>query len=199
MNFLAHLQLAALANSSLLGNLLADFVRGSPHGYPLAVSQGIYFHRRVDSVADQLAIIQQARALFGPTTRRVAPITLDVVWDHFLARDWHNIHLGVPLVDFNQWAGQQIQTSAKGLLLPEAFISLNRVIWSEQWLIHYADLPFIDQVLTRMAKRRPRLAALADSFIDVKQHYQQLEQLFWQFYPSLQQTVQDPHFIDVTQ
>ncbi|WP_458452808.1 ACP phosphodiesterase, partial [Klebsiella variicola] len=30
MNFLAHLHLASLANSSFLGNLMADFVRGAP-------------------------------------------------------------------------------------------------------------------------------------------------------------------------
>ncbi|WP_424719193.1 ACP phosphodiesterase, partial [Klebsiella quasipneumoniae] len=30
MNFLAHLHLAHLADSSLPGNLLADFVRGNP-------------------------------------------------------------------------------------------------------------------------------------------------------------------------
>ncbi|HBV5299185.1 TPA: ACP phosphodiesterase, partial [Klebsiella oxytoca] len=30
MNFLAHLHLAHLADSSLSGNLLADFVRGNP-------------------------------------------------------------------------------------------------------------------------------------------------------------------------
>jgi acyl carrier protein phosphodiesterase len=34
MNFLAHLHLAHLADSSLPGNLLADFVRGNPQDYP---------------------------------------------------------------------------------------------------------------------------------------------------------------------
>ncbi len=35
MNFLAHLHLAHLADSSLPGNLMADFVRGNPQGdYP---------------------------------------------------------------------------------------------------------------------------------------------------------------------
>lgn len=32
MNFLAHLHLAHLADSSLPGNLMADFVRGNPQG-----------------------------------------------------------------------------------------------------------------------------------------------------------------------
>ncbi|EYU17222.1 ACP phosphodiesterase, partial [Photorhabdus aegyptia] len=47
MNFLAHLHLATLADSSLLGNLMADFVRGNPEGqYSADVVAGIRMHRR---------------------------------------------------------------------------------------------------------------------------------------------------------
>ncbi|WP_458294318.1 ACP phosphodiesterase, partial [Cronobacter sakazakii] len=42
MNFLAHLHLAHLAQSSLPGNLMADFVRGKPDElYPADVVAGI--------------------------------------------------------------------------------------------------------------------------------------------------------------
>lgn len=42
MNFLAHLHLAHLADSSLPGNLMADFVRGNPQGdYPAEIIDGI--------------------------------------------------------------------------------------------------------------------------------------------------------------
>ena len=48
MNFLAHLHLAHLADSSLSGNLLADFVRGDPAGeWPADVVEGIFMHRRI--------------------------------------------------------------------------------------------------------------------------------------------------------
>ncbi|NQF18717.1 ACP phosphodiesterase, partial [Enterobacter hormaechei] len=43
MNFLAHLHLAHLADSSLSGNLLADFVRGNPaEAYSPEVVDGIF-------------------------------------------------------------------------------------------------------------------------------------------------------------
>ncbi|HGV2951774.1 ACP phosphodiesterase, partial [Escherichia coli] len=49
MNFLAHLHLAHLAESSLSGNLLADFVRGNPEeSFPPDVVAGIHMHRRID-------------------------------------------------------------------------------------------------------------------------------------------------------
>ncbi|MCV5245975.1 ACP phosphodiesterase, partial [Escherichia coli] len=53
MNFLAHLHLAHLADSSLPGNLMADFVRGNPQGdYPAEIIDGIYMHRRIDVMTD---------------------------------------------------------------------------------------------------------------------------------------------------
>ncbi len=86
MNFLAHLHLAHLAESSLSGNLLADFVRGNPEeSFPPDVVAGIHMHRRIDVLTDNLPEVREAREWFRSETRRVAPITLDVMWDHFLS------------------------------------------------------------------------------------------------------------------
>ena len=83
MNFLAHLHLAHLAESSLSGNLLADFVRGNPEeSFPPDVVAGIHMHRRIDVLTDNLPEVREAREWFRSETRRVAPITLDVMWDH---------------------------------------------------------------------------------------------------------------------
>ncbi len=72
MNFLAHLHLAHLADSSLPGNLMADFVRGNPQGdYPAEIIDGIFMHRRIDVMTDNLAEVKEAREWFRPQTRRV--------------------------------------------------------------------------------------------------------------------------------
>ncbi len=184
MNFLAHLHLASLANSSLFGNLLADFVRGNPAGeYPEAVIAGIYMHRRVDALTDSLPQVLEAKRRFRDESRRVAPITLDVVWDHFLALHWQRIEPGIPLPVFSEQAQRQIVPQLPET--PERFRNLNSYIWRERWLERYAELPFIAEVLQSMARRRPRLAALAGSFSDVEENYAYLEQVFWQFYPFL--------------
>ncbi len=109
MNFLAHLHLAALADSSLLGNLLADFVRGNPQGeYPPEIVAGIMMHRRVDVMTDTLPLVKEARTYFSADYRRVSPITLDVLWDHFLARHWDQLVPNCTLPDFLQHAQSQI-------------------------------------------------------------------------------------------
>lgn len=184
MNFLAHLHLAHLADSSLSGNLLADFVRGNPDClYPDEVVAGIHMHRRIDVLTDNLPEVKEARQWFRPETRRVAPITLDVMWDHFLSRHWAEISPHTPLNEFVQYA--HVQVSA---ILPDApprFVDLNNYLWSERWLERYREMDFIQRVLNGMANRRPKLDALRDSWQDLDLHYAALEQQFWQFYPRM--------------
>lgn len=184
MNFLAHLHLASLANSSLYGNILADFVRGNPQGnYSDKVIDGIFMHRRVDVMIDRLPQVLEAKRFFREEFRRVAPITLDVVWDHFLALHWQELEPAISLQAFVNRA--QIEIVPMLPDSPERFQNLNAYMWQERWLERYAELPFIAKVLQGMANRRPKLGALAGSFIDIENNYALLEQTFWQFYPQM--------------
>jgi len=184
MNFLAHLHLAHLAQSSLLGNLLADFVRGNPDTlFTADIVAGIHMHRRIDVLTDNLPQVKEAREWFRPETRRVAPITLDVMWDHFLSRHWAQLSPSQPLAAFIAHAQGSIVPHLPDT--PPRFINLNDHLWSERWMERYADMAFIQNVLNGMANRRPRLDALRDSWQDLDRHYDALEKQFWQFYPTM--------------
>lgn len=184
MNFLAHLHLAQLASSSLTGNLLADFVRGDPKGrWSDTIVAGIQMHRRLDSLSDHLPEVREAKQLFVPETRRVAPIALDVIWDHFLARSWSALHPQQGLAEFCAVAEQTI---ARDLAqTPDNFQHLNRLIWQQRWLERYAEPENLENVFRQMAQRRPRLIMLADCYQDFITHYRELEALFYRFYPRL--------------
>ncbi|MEA1063875.1 ACP phosphodiesterase [Erwinia sp. HR93] len=183
MNFLAHLHLARLADSSLLGNLLADFVRGNADEWTPAVAAGIAMHRRVDVLTDALPQVREARQWFRPQTRRVSPITLDVMWDHFLSRHWAELSAELPLEQFIALAKAEITPLPPHA--PPEFIALNQHMWSERWLQRYQDMSFIASVLNGMANRRPKLGALRDSWHDLNANYAGLERLFWAFYPQM--------------
>ncbi|ORM53916.1 ACP phosphodiesterase [Pantoea conspicua] len=184
MNFLAHLHLARLADSSLLGNLMADFIRGNPHQHwSTPVADGILMHRRLDVMTDALPEVRRARQLFRPETYRVAPITLDVIWDHFLARHWLKFTPDLTLTQFSAAAEREIMPQLAAT--PEPFQQLNAVMWRERWFEHYAEPARLERVLHGMASRRPRLAALRDSYQDFTENYDQLEALFFIFYPRL--------------
>ncbi len=184
MNFLAHLHLAFVANSSLLGNLMADFVRGNPDGlYPSGVVAGIRMHRRIDTLTDSHPAVKTAKDLFSADYRRVAPIALDLVWDHFLARHWSRVEPEISLRRFVLQAEAAIMPALPRT--PDAFRSLNAYLWRERWLERYAHRPFLAQALAGMASRRPRLAALGGIYPQIEQHYPALEACFWQLYPDM--------------
>ncbi|ELY4158438.1 ACP phosphodiesterase [Cronobacter turicensis] len=190
MNFLAHLHLAHLAQSSLPGNLMADFVRGKPDGlYPTDVVAGIYMHRRVDVLTDNLPEVREAREWFRPETRRVAPVTLDVMWDHFLSRHWAQISPEIPLEAFLAHAHALILPTLPDA--PERFVNLNDYLWRERWMERYREMDYIARVLNGMASRRPKLAALRDSWEDLNTHYVALERQFWRFYPRMMEMARE--------
>lgn len=191
MNFLAHLHLALLANSSFLGNLMADFVRGTPEEqYSAPVAAGIRLHRRIDTLTDSHPLVREARQLFRPEYRRYAPITLDVVWDHFLSLHWSQFEPKTSLTDFTQHVRTVIEPQLA--FTPVKFQELNEFMWPQRWLIRYQEIPYIGQVLAGMAKRRPKLAALRETNQDFTDNYQSLEKIFFRFYPQMMDSVTKP-------
>lgn len=189
MNILAHLHLATLANSSLIGNTVADFVKGNPYTlYPQAVADGIMLHRKIDIMIDNLSEVKQAKLLFRITHRRVAPIALDIVWDHFLSSYWHDYGLSGDVAEFNQSTQQQIQPYIDPY--PTDYQHFMQAMWQGKWLENYASLNFIDKVLSGMTTRRPKLNLLKETIIDIKQHYHELESLFFILYPKMCLAVQ---------
>lgn len=189
MNYLAHLHLAFRAKSSLLGNMMADYVKGTPsNDYSQAVIDGIRMHRRIDVLTDTHPLVKQARQLFPNEYRRVAPITLDIFWDHFLSLHWDKFEPDIPLLEFVTYVRNTIEPDL--WRTPEKFQELNEYLWPQAWLTRYADKTYIAQTLKGMAKRRPRLSALAGSYIALETHYKELSKIFWQFYPQLLERAQ---------
>ncbi len=193
MNFLAHLHIASATNSSFVGNFLGDFVKGDPDGqFNAEIVQGIRLHRFVDSYTDQHHIVKSLKPLFPGPLRRFSPITLDMFWDHCLAKHWHEF-ASFPLADFCRQAQLQIaaESRAEKNALPERFQRVSQRVWQDKWLESYAGLENIIFGLQRMASRSPRMAPLADTGQTLQSHYKLLSEQFFILYPDLLQTTAD--------
>lgn len=184
MNFLAHLHLAQQCNSHLAGNLVADFVRGDPYRqFSKDIADGIKLHRFVDSYIDAMPEVKQCRQLFGPDTRRVSGIALDMVWDHFLARHWQQFHPH-PLSDFVNTARTEVEPYQHNM--PKAYLLMMDRMWQQNWLLQYQYPETLETALVRMASRRPRLHQLALTPAVLMANYNQLEQQFFLIYPQVE-------------
>ncbi|EGA65001.1 ACP phosphodiesterase [Vibrio brasiliensis] len=185
MNYLAHLHIAQHCQSSLLGNLLGDFVKGNPDTqFSQHVSQGVRLHRFVDSYTDSHGSVIEARQLFDNGTRRFSGIALDMFWDHCLAKRWYEFH-SQPLEQFCNAALEQVMNDEQQQQLPERFVTVTQAMWQGQWLSSYQHIENIEFALQRMSNRSARMARLADCFPYLERNYHQLDELFTSLYPQI--------------
>ncbi|USD62391.1 DUF479 domain-containing protein [Vibrio sp. SCSIO 43140] len=183
MNFLAHLHIAEHCSSSLLGNLLGDFVKGDPtKHYQDDIAQGIMLHRFVDSYTDNHLIMKQCKTLFDSDLKRFAPIAMDMFWDHCLAKHWSRFH-HQSLTRFVDNAEATIKrTSAP---LPDRFVRMSTHMWQGRWLESYQEFDNIKYALERMSLRSMRMAPLAECGEQLEMHYPEFSEFFNQLYPEV--------------
>uniref|UniRef100_UPI003FA0B52C ACP phosphodiesterase n=1 Tax=Enterobacter hormaechei TaxID=158836 RepID=UPI003FA0B52C len=77
--------------------------------YSQAVIDGIRMHRRIDVLTDTHPLVKQARQLFPNEYRRVAPITLDILWDQILSLHWDKFEPDIPLLEFVTYVRNTIE------------------------------------------------------------------------------------------
>jgi acyl carrier protein phosphodiesterase len=185
MNYLAHLHIARQVESSLLGNLLGDFVKGqpSPH-FSKAIQHGIFLHRRVDGFTDSHPVSRQLKGYFVPSVRRYVPIALDMFWDHCLANQW-STYDSSPLAIFVADAQSRIEQESRSVELPLGFISVSQKLWSQQWLLSYQSFDNIAYALERISQRRPQLIGLVQCISGLEQYYDVFSDAFNGFYPEI--------------
>ncbi|MGD8830454.1 MAG: ACP phosphodiesterase [Pseudomonadales bacterium] len=132
MNFLAHCLIGDRAaredrDALVAGGFLGDFVKGPlPPAMPDDLSLGVRLHRRVDAYSNQHPIIRDSVARFPTELRRIAPILVDILCDHFLSSHWDEFHptslprftrkVYVDVASFEPWlpgAGHRFLTYAR--------------------------------------------------------------------------------------
>jgi acyl carrier protein phosphodiesterase len=187
MNHLAHCFLAQQNPDWIVGNMVADYVRGSVRELPYSptVKTGIAQHRTIDTFTDTHAIVRSACELLHPTQRKFAPIVVDVCFDYFLARHWSAFSPDCPLPDF----GRQVCAAllANKDILPEPLQKRLPLMVTHNFLTTYQTTEGMYMAFRNIAKRSSFETNLAEAVNDVLAHETALENHFLQFFPELQQ------------
>lgn len=148
MNFLAHAWLARRGSDEFLyGNLIADGVKGSDLGaWSQAVASGIRHHRRVDSWVDAHPRVLAAKQRAPRGQRRYAGIALDLVWDHFLARQQAGSAVNEALIE----RSYQLLSAWPA---PNRLASMMPVLVERDWLRGYASFEFTCRAIAGVGER----------------------------------------------
>jgi acyl carrier protein phosphodiesterase len=188
MNYLAHLHLAHISDTSLPGALLGEYARGSiDTRLPPPLQLGIRLHRCIDSFTDAHPLHTGAvRALPSPF-RRYGGIIMDMMFDHFLTRHWSRYHPW-RLDDFIGYSHRQLQPDEHW---PEAMVILVERLKQYRLLASYQSLEGITLAIGRIDHRFRRPTPLPLCAPLLEQQYCTMEQAFLGFYPELQSFVLD--------
>ncbi len=187
MNFLAHLYLAEDTDESILGNLLGDFVKGSPSGlYSDEIVKGIMTHRNVDKFTDSHAITKESKLLFSLPRRRYAGIIIDVTNDHYLSKHWSQFS-DKDLDNFIHDVYRTLERHQQ--ILPPSLARIIPFMIEDDWLGSYSKLGGVSNALggisRRFARKFNRDIELAGAIEEVEANYLELEEAFLNFFPEL--------------
>lgn len=119
MNILAHVYLSNREEELLIGNFIADFIKGDPaaprHGLSPGVVTGIRLHRAIDGFTDAHPEVAAVRTLLRARCHKYAGVAVDVFFDHYLAVDFTKL-TGELLPDFVGFAYETIRKDRKSVV-----------------------------------------------------------------------------------
>jgi len=183
VNFLAHSLLGFDDPALIAGQFCGDFVRGSQLSHlPEQVEQGIRLHRHLDRFTDTHPVLLAVRNDMTATPRRFAGIVIDVLFDHYLARHWHQFSQR-SLEDHARMVNQALHVHKE--ILPESLQRFMIVLSEEAILANNRELVAIELTLRRLSRRSAKFAALAIPHDQLKPLRARLHEPFSEFYPAL--------------
>ncbi len=174
MNYLVHLFLADDTPSSMLGNLMGDFVKGRlDDTFPPAIRRGIEMHRQVDAFAHDNPVYRRSKGRLDDSYGYFRGVLIDVFYDHFLARNWSR-HRPQPLEAF---AGRVYRLLTENFeRLPPGLQQVAPRMIEHNWLLSYRETETIDRVLQRLSSRLRRPNPLGRGVVELHRHYRTLEE-----------------------
>ncbi len=187
MNYLAHLYLSEDSEESIIGSVIADFVKGLlVDQYNPTILKAIEIHRKVDAFTDTHEIVLESRKLFTSKRRRFAGIIIDLSFDHFLVKNW-SLYSNRELSEFINKSYAILKRYRK-LLPGDLKFAVPKMI-EEDWLGSYKNLEAIritlDKISKRTEKKFGRENNLSGAIEEVKSNYNELEGNFKVFFPEL--------------
>lgn len=97
MNFLAHLYLSQNNTNIMIGNFIADHIKGNHFkNYPKEIQQGVFLHREIDTFTDTHKIVRKSKRRLHQRYRHYDGVIIDIFYDYFLAKNW-NSYSAIPL------------------------------------------------------------------------------------------------------
>lgn len=177
-------------DTSLLGNFLGDFVKGTNFlELALPLQKGIKLHRKVDQYTDAHSEVVDLRRQFPDSLRRMSGVVLDIYFDHLLLKHWSQFCEQELDACFSAFYQELEQTQ---LAIPGRYNGVKSSMLKHKWLADYQHLSTCLRAFYSIEERlRGKVTFAQQSIRHIQQNHQTIERAFLNFYPQLQSFSRD--------
>ena len=189
MNYLAHLFLAGTHPEMILGNFIADHVKGSDVlKYSPITRKGITMHRAIDTYTDQHPVVKQSISRLRADFHKYAGVVVDMYYDHYLSANWDD-YCQTDLQTFTETRYTILNTFQP--VLPMRSARLLYYMEKQNWLLSYGNLDGMQQAFNGMSRRTTFVSNMEHAIVNLEAGYTEFGNEFKQFFPDLQLFVKD--------
>ncbi len=183
MNFLAHLYLSENNTNIMIGNFIADSIRGNQfaHLHP-EIQKGIKLHREIDTFTDAHKIVRKSKRRLNKRYGLYAGVVIDIFYDHYLAKNW-DLYSAIPLDLYVDQVYELLQSNYD--ILPEKTQYMLPFMIEHNWLYNYQFTEGIQRVMNGMNRRTKNRAQMNLAIEDLLALDAQFQEDFTAFFEEL--------------
>jgi acyl carrier protein phosphodiesterase len=183
MNFLAHIYLSGDNKNVIIGNFIADGIRGKDYKkYPKDIQTGILLHREIDTFTDAHKTVRQSTKRLHKNYSHYSGVIVDILYDHFLAKNW-NAYSTVPLDTYVDEFYDTLEDNFD--VLPIRIQKMMPYMITNNWLLSYASIDGIAKVLAGMNRRTQNKSQMNLAIHELEEFYNEFESEFTSFFDEL--------------
>ncbi|MGB1169157.1 MAG: ACP phosphodiesterase [Flavobacteriaceae bacterium] len=184
MNFLAHLFLSENYPKIMIGNFIADHIKGNQYTHlDPTIQKGIKLHREIDTFTDSHEITRMSKRRLHKRYGLFAGIVIDIFYDHYLAKNWNN-YSAIPLKIYVNSFYDLVYSYQE--VLPEKTLKMIPYMIKYDWLFNYQYKEGIKNVLEGMNRKTKNKGQIDLAIHDLRKLDKDFEKDFELFFTDLQ-------------
>lgn len=183
MNYLAHLYLSGDNHEIMIGNFIADHVKGKQiELFDSEIVKGIKLHRLIDEFTDSHKIVEQSKIRLRSEFSKYTPVIVDVFYDHYLAVKWEHYHHEELSLYANNFYDLLNRNNHR---LPLRTQQMIEYMIPQNWLLNYKTIAGINKTLTGMSKRTKFESRMEEAAKYLDRYYTEFEKEFDEYFEEL--------------
>ena len=184
MNFLAHAFLSGDDEDILIGNFIADAVKGNNNArFGDGVKKGILLHSEIDAFTDQHDVFIRSRHRIQEQYGKFSGVVIDIYYDHFLAANWDS-YSDKELSDFALYVYNLMFENYA--ILPPRSKRILPYMAIHNWLVGYSRFKDLQWVFNGMSRRSKQYNSGMEGAVEsLKNDYESFQKDFKEFFPDM--------------